>query len=76
VEAVPPDRVRAIVTDIAPAYDPLARPEVDTKLPLDERPIGGLGVHLVKNLMTSTQYEWRDGQNVLSMELVLKKVAG
>jgi serine/threonine-protein kinase RsbW/sigma-B regulation protein RsbU (phosphoserine phosphatase) len=44
---------------------------VDTELPLDERPIGGLGVHLVKKLMDATRYERRDGQNVLTMELAL-----
>ena len=72
LEAVPPDRVRAVVVDRAPAYDPLARPEVDTNLPLEDRPIGGLGVHLVKCLMSETRYERRDGQNILSMELVLE----
>jgi serine/threonine-protein kinase RsbW len=76
LEAMPPDRVRAVVTDAAPAYDPLARPDVNTNLPLEERPIGGLGVHLVKSLMTSTHYEWRDGKNVLSLELVLKGARG
>ncbi|OAI56947.1 hypothetical protein AYO49_03180 [Verrucomicrobiaceae bacterium SCGC AG-212-N21] len=75
LEALLPDRVRAIVTDHAPEYDPLARPEVNTSLPLEERPIGGLGVHLVKRLMTSTRYERRDGLNILSMELALQKSA-
>ena len=51
LETMLPDRVRAVVTDRAPPYNPLSRPEVDTALPLDERPIGGLGVHLVKKLM-------------------------
>src|SRR4051812_43177183 len=34
LERIAPDRVRAIVTDRAPPYDPLSRPEVDTTLPL------------------------------------------
>src|SRR4051812_7828469 len=45
------DRVTAIVADDAPAFDPLARAPVDTSAPLEEREIGGLGVHLVKKLM-------------------------
>jgi anti-sigma regulatory factor (Ser/Thr protein kinase) len=71
LETLPPGRVRAVVTDRAPPFDPLSRPDVDTELPLDERPIGGLGVHLVKKLMDATRYERRDGQNILTMELAL-----
>jgi anti-sigma regulatory factor (Ser/Thr protein kinase) len=71
LETVPPGRVRAVVTDRAPPFNPLSRPEVDTQLPLDERPIGGLGVHLVKKLMDAIRYERRDGQNILTMELAL-----
>jgi anti-sigma regulatory factor (Ser/Thr protein kinase) len=61
-------RVTAIVTDDAPAFDPVARAPVDTSLPLEQRPIGGLGVHLIKNLMDSVRYERRDGRNVLTLE--------
>jgi serine/threonine-protein kinase RsbW len=65
------DRVTAVVDDDAPAYDPLARAEVDTSLPLEDRPIGGLGVHLVKKLMSAAHYERRDGRNILTLERVL-----
>lgn len=65
--AAPDRRVTAVVTDDAPAYDPLARPEVDVTQPLEARPIGGLGVHLVKKLMDSAHYERRDGRNVLTL---------
>jgi len=60
-------RVTAIVTDDAPAYDPLARAEVDVSQPIEERAIGGLGVHLVKKLMDSARYERRDGRNILTL---------
>jgi anti-sigma regulatory factor (Ser/Thr protein kinase) len=63
--------VTAVLTDDAPPYDPVARPAVDTSLPLEERPIGGLGVHLVKTLAQAVRYERRGGQNVLTMELSL-----
>jgi anti-sigma regulatory factor (Ser/Thr protein kinase) len=69
LEALPPNRVRTVVSDHAHAFNPLSRPEVDTTLPLEQRPIGGLGVHLVKRLMDFTHYERRDGQNILTMEL-------
>ncbi|MES2692977.1 MAG: ATP-binding protein [Verrucomicrobiota bacterium] len=60
-------RLTAVVSDDAAAYDPLARPEVDTSVPLEEREIGGLGVHLVKKLMDSAHYERRDGRNILTL---------
>lgn len=76
LEAVSVDRIRAVVTDDAPAYNPLARPEVNTALPLEARPIGGLGVHLVKKLMDVCLYEQRDGHNVFSVERKLSRTAG
>lgn len=39
------------VTDAAPPYDPTRRPEPDLTLPLEQRPIGGLGVYLIRRLM-------------------------
>ena len=76
MEAIAADRIRAVVTDDAPAYNPLARPEVDTALPLEARPVGGLGVHLVKKLMDVCTYEQRDGQNVFSIERKPSRTAG
>ncbi len=61
------DFVSAEVIDDAPAYDPLARPAIDTDLPLESRAIGGLGVHMVKQLMASVTYERRAAQNVLTL---------
>ena len=76
LEALPAGRIRAVVIDDAPAYNPLARPEVNTDLPLEARPVGGLGVHLVKRLMDVCQYEHRDGRNVFLIERKLGKAAG
>lgn len=67
------DRVRAIVTDDAPAFNPLARPDVNTTLPLEDRPVGGLGVHLVRQLMDACRYEHRDGRNIFKMERQLRR---
>jgi len=60
-------QITATLTDTAPAYDPLARPEVDVSAPLAERQIGGLGVHLLKKLMDQTHYARRDGRNELTL---------
>lgn len=49
-------------------YDPLLGKMPDLTLPAEERPIGGLGVYLVKEYMDEVRYEYRDGYNVLTAE--------
>ena len=48
-------------------YDPLQAAEPDVSLGADERPIGGLGIFLVRKTMDEVRYAYRDGQNVLSI---------
>jgi len=36
----------------------------DTSLPLEERSISGLGIHLVSNMMDEVSYKRRTGKNV------------
>lgn len=68
LERGPENRLIAVVSDDAPAFDPLVLPAVDVNAPLEEREIGGLGVHLVKKLMDRAHYERRNGRNVLTLE--------
>jgi len=49
-------------------YDPLAREDPDTTLPIEERGIGGLGIYMVKKTMDGISYEYRDGQNILRIK--------
>jgi serine/threonine-protein kinase RsbW len=64
--ALLPDEVFAMtVVDDAPAFDPRDAPEPDTTSPLEERPIGGLGITILKGLMDQIDYERRDGRNIL-----------
>jgi serine/threonine-protein kinase RsbW len=47
--------------DDAPRFDPfIEAPQPDIGLDIDERPIGGLGVHMVKHLMDET-HAYYDG---------------
>jgi anti-sigma regulatory factor (Ser/Thr protein kinase) len=69
------DFVAAVITDAAAAYDPLGRAEVDITLPLEQRPIGGLGIHLVKNLMDAVNYRRSEGRNVLTLHCRWKAAA-
>ena len=68
LEASAEGRLTAIISDSAPPYDPLARPPVDTTGSLEEREIGGLGVHFMKKLMDAVRYERRDDHNILTLE--------
>ena len=47
-------------------YDPLAKEDPDITLPASERPIGGLGIFMVKNIADELSYEYKDGQNVFT----------
>lgn len=48
-------------------YDPLAKPDPDVKIPLKERKKGGLGIFMVKKTMDDVSYEYKDGQNILTI---------
>ena len=53
------------VSDDAPAFNPLEAGEADTTLAAEERPVGGLGISLVRKLMESVVYERRGDRNRL-----------
>ncbi len=63
-----PKRVKITFLDRGVPYDPLAKPDPDVKLSLEDRQIGGLGIFMVKKSMDNMKYEYSDGQNVLTME--------
>lgn len=48
-------------------FNSLARDEVDTDKPIEEREIGGLGIHFIKKLTDTQSYEYKDGKNVLML---------
>jgi len=49
-------------------FDPLEKEEPDTTLSVEERPIGGLGIFLVRKTMDEVGYEYRDGKNILQIK--------
>ena len=48
-------------------FDPLAREDPDVTLDAEQRQAGGLGILLAKKLMDDIHYEYRDGQNILTL---------
>ena len=55
VEVVDND-LRVILTDSAPLFDPTRVPPPDIFLPLEDRPLGGLGVHMMRQLTDELLY--------------------
>ena len=62
---VEPPLCRVLVADDGPEFDPLSAAAPDTSLGVEDRPIGGLGIALVRRLMDEVAYERRDGRNRL-----------
>lgn len=54
-------------------FDPTTLEEPDTSLPAEERPIGGLGVFLVKQIMDEVRYERQGTRNILTMTYTIKQ---
>ncbi|MBQ2604086.1 MAG: ATP-binding protein [Acutalibacteraceae bacterium] len=49
-------------------YDPLANIDPDTSLSVEDRPIGGMGIFIVKKSMDLVNYEYKDGKNILTIK--------
>lgn len=64
---VEPPVCEMMVVDDGPEFDPLSAADPDRSLGIEERPIGGLGLALVRRLMDEVQYERRDGRNRLRL---------
>lgn len=62
------DRILTMtVVDDGHEFDPLANAAPDLSLDVENRPIGGLGIHLLRNLTDRMTYERRDGLNRLTL---------
>ena len=62
--------VTLVYEDAAPSFDPLSRPPVppaELAASVESRPVGGLGIHLVKQLVASAHYAREDGRNRLRL---------
>jgi anti-sigma regulatory factor (Ser/Thr protein kinase) len=61
------DRLTIDIVDDAAEYDILDKDDPDITKSIDEKPIGGLGIFLVKHLMTDVKYERADGKNRVTL---------
>jgi len=59
------DEVRAVLFDTGVFFNPLDVPPPDLTGSVLDRPLGGLGIHLVRDLLQSIRYERCEGRNYL-----------
>jgi serine/threonine-protein kinase RsbW len=67
------DRITVEIADDGLPFNPLEVNEPDLDVPIEERQIGGLGIHLVRKLMDSVRYTRSEGRNVFTF---VKSYAG
>ena len=58
-----------LISDDGDPFNPIETKEPDTHMPLSERPIGGLGIHLTKKMSSHIAYAREDERNILSIEI-------
>jgi anti-sigma regulatory factor (Ser/Thr protein kinase) len=62
---VSPNKVIGEVIDAGPPFDPRLAPDPPLDIAAADRPIGGLGLHLVRKLSSDLEYARRDGENFM-----------
>lgn len=63
-----PDRVTIEISDGGPPFDPLTdAPPPDTDSEIEDRPVGGLGVYLVRTMTDEASYRREGGRNCLTL---------
>lgn len=57
-----------LLTDKGASFDPTQVDDVDITLPIEERPVGGLGIFLIRSIMNEISYQRIDNENQLIMK--------
>ncbi len=66
-----PDRLCATLTDDGRPFDPFGAAAPDTALSVEDRRVGGLGIHLVRRMMDEFGYRRRADRNVVTVAKLL-----
>ena len=61
------ERLLFTITDTGVPFDPTAQKEADITLSAEERSIGGLGIHLVRQIMDEVVYRREETRNILTL---------
>lgn len=57
-----------LLTDKGSSFDPTQVEDTDLSLSIEERPIGGLGIFLIRSIMNEVSYQRLDKENQLTMK--------
>ncbi len=61
------NKITFVISDNGIPFDPTNQPPADISLSAEEREIGGLGIHLVRQIMDEIAYERKDEKNILTL---------
>ena len=61
------EQLEFVISDRGIPFDPTTKEDADITLGVEERPIGGLGIFLVRQLMDTILYEYKDKKNILTL---------
>lgn len=64
---VAPGKMTLLIADSGAKFNPLEKKDPDITLSAQERNIGGLGIWMVKQSMDHVSYEYKEGQNQLTL---------
>lgn len=64
------DGLTVEIVDEGPPFDPLARPDPDTALTLEQRQPGGLGIFMIRQLTDEVSYRREEDRNVLTIRML------
>ena len=62
-----PQYLDFIISDSGKPFNPTTKEDPDTNLSVEERPIGGLGIHIIRQIMDSVHYERKENRNYLTL---------
>ena len=68
-----PDAATVVFSDRGIPYNPLEKKDPDISLSAEKRDVGGLGIFMTKKVMDEVLYEYRNGQNILTMKKNLRR---
>ena len=73
IETIASDtQIQFIISDSGTPFDPTLQPDADTSLSAQQRPIGGLGIFLVRQIMDTVAYRHDGTHNILTLTKTLK----
>ena len=64
------------VEDDGKPFDPLEAPPPNLDLPIEDRPIGGLGIYIVRSTVNEIEHRREGGRNILTMQKTMAGRAG